>query len=212
MSHDFRQKDRRCFHPGGPEFGGRRGRGFGRHGGGHGGDHGGGHEGHHHGRAHGRGHGRGRRRVFDAGELRLVLLKLIAEEDRHGYDLIRAIEALSGGSYAPSPGVVYPALSVMGDMDLIRPSEADGARKAFAITEAGSASLAENAEMVETLFARLTVLAEEREHVDAAPIRRAMDNLRTVLRTRLGNEDADKDMVHAVAGILDEATQRIERL
>ena len=50
----------------------------------------------------------GRRRVFDAGELRLVLLKLIADQPRHGYELIRAIEELTGGSYVPSPGMVYP--------------------------------------------------------------------------------------------------------
>ena len=51
------------------------------------------------------------RRMFDGGELRLVLLKLIADEPRHGYDLIREIEELTGGAYAPSPGVVYPTLT-----------------------------------------------------------------------------------------------------
>jgi hypothetical protein len=72
---------------------------------------------------HGRG---GRRRVFDAGELRLVLLRLIADQPRHGYDLIRAVEELTHGSYAPSPGVVYPTLTMLQDMGLIRENEADG--------------------------------------------------------------------------------------
>ena len=63
--------------------------------------------------------GRGRRRMFGSGELRLVLLKLIADEPRHGYDLIRAIEELTGGDYAPSPGVVYPTLTMLADMGLI---------------------------------------------------------------------------------------------
>src|SRR4051812_42034610 len=78
------------------------------------------------------GHGRrGRRRMFESGELRLVLLKLIADEPRHGYDLIRAIEDLTHGSYAPSPGVVYPTLTMLQDMGLIQEAAAEGTRKAF---------------------------------------------------------------------------------
>ena len=76
----------------------------------------------------------GRRRLFDSGELRLVLLKLISDQPRHGYDLIRAIEELTGGAYAPSPGVVYPALSVLQDLGHIEGAEAESSRKAFSIT------------------------------------------------------------------------------
>ncbi len=64
--------------------------------------------------------GRRARRMFEGGELRLVLLKLIADEPRHGYDLIRAVEELTGGEYAPSPGVVYPTLTLLQDMNLSR--------------------------------------------------------------------------------------------
>ena len=82
-----------------------------------------GHWGHHAGRWGGRGRGErgeGRsRRMFDGGELRLVLLKLIADEPRHGYDLIRQIEELTGGAYAPSPGVVYPTITMLDDMGFI---------------------------------------------------------------------------------------------
>jgi len=80
------------------------------------------------------GRGGGRRRMFDGGELRLVLLKLIAEKPRHGYDLIRAIEERTGGAYAPSPGIVYPTLTMLSDMGLIEEQTAEGARKLFAIT------------------------------------------------------------------------------
>ena len=78
----------------------------------------------------------GRRRVFDANELRLVLLKLIADQPRHGYDLIRAIEDLTGGSYAPSPGVVYPALSILQDLGQIEEVLSEGPRKAFSAIKA----------------------------------------------------------------------------
>ena len=68
--------------------------------------------------------------MFESGELRLVLLKLIADEPRHGYDLIRAIEELTGGEYAPSPGVVYPTLTLLQDMGLIEEAAGEGAAQA----------------------------------------------------------------------------------
>jgi DNA-binding PadR family transcriptional regulator len=159
----------------------------------------------------GRGHGRGRRRVFDGGELRLVLLKLIADTPRHGYDLIRAIEELTGGAYAPSPGVVYPTLTLLSDMELIGEAESDGARKVFAVTPAGSAHLAERAEEVAALFARLEALAQQRERTDVAPVRRAMHNLRSVLHHRLG-AGLETEKLHEAVELIDEAARKIERL
>src|SRR3990170_8476576 len=98
---------------------------------------------------------RGRKRMFGWGELKLVLLKLIADEPRHGYDLIRAIEELTGGDYAPSPGTIYPTLTMLADMGLIEEQAAEGSRKAFAATKEGKAHLKENAAEVEALFERL---------------------------------------------------------
>ncbi len=72
----------------------------------------------HHGRGGGCGGGRSRR-MFDGGELKLLLLKLIADAPRQGYDMIREIEAMTGGAYAPSPGVVYPKLTLLDEMNLI---------------------------------------------------------------------------------------------
>jgi DNA-binding PadR family transcriptional regulator len=165
----------------------------------------------HHARGHG-GRGGGRRRMFDGSELRLVLLKLIEEQPRHGYDLIKEIEERTGGAYAPSPGVVYPTLTMLEDMGLIEEQKTEGAKKQFAITAAGTAHLAERAEEVEALFARLGELASMRERTDGAPIRRAMGNLRAVLQNRLTAEGVDADTLHDVAAILDEAAQKIERL
>lgn len=156
--------------------------------------------------------GRGRRRLFDSGELRLVLLKLISDQPRHGYDLIRAIEELTGGGYAPSPGVVYPTLTMLQDMGQIEEAKSDGARKAFSITAEGVAHLAAHQAEVEAVFARLAELAATREKTSGAPIRRAMENLRTALRERLTRADVDKNTLHEAAAILDEAAQRIERL
>ena len=153
-----------------------------------------------------------RRRMFDGGELRLVLLKLIEEAPRHGYDLIREIEERTGGAYAPSPGVVYPTLTMLGDMGLIEEQQSEGAKKVFGITNAGQAHLTEREEEVEALFARLADLGSMRERTSGGPIRRAMRNLKSALGERLGREDVDSDVLHQVAAILDEAVQKIERL
>jgi DNA-binding PadR family transcriptional regulator len=149
---------------------------------------------------------------MDAEELRLVLLSLLSEQPRHGYDLIRGIEDLTGGAYAPSPGVVYPALSLLADMSLVEEAESEGTRKVFVITDAGTVDLADKTEQVQAVLARLKALANEEARVDVTPVRRAMDNLRTVLKTRLSKEDADKDMVHDIAERLDALAQDVERL
>ncbi|HWK36392.1 PadR family transcriptional regulator [Sphingomonas sp.] len=159
------------------------------------------------------GPGRGRRRMFDGSELRLVLLRLIADQPRHGYDLIKEIEERTGGAYAPSPGVVYPTLTLLADMGHIEEQQSDGARKLFAVTPAGEAELEAKAEEVAALMARIAHLAEHRERSSGGPpIRRAIGNLRSAIGDRMSAEDADAETMHAVAAILDEAAQKIERL
>jgi DNA-binding PadR family transcriptional regulator len=155
---------------------------------------------------------RKRRRMFGSGELRLVLLKLIADEPRHGYDLIKAIEELTDGSYSPSPGVIYPTLSLLEDSGLIEAQETDSARKAFAATEAGIAELEEKKEEVESLIARLTHAGERQGGKGRTSVKRAMGNLFTVLGHRIARGDIDEETVNAVTAIIDEAAQKIERL
>ena len=162
---------------------------------------------------HGEGERGGRsRRMFDGSELRLVLLKLIEEQPRHGYDLIREIEERTSGAYAPSPGVIYPTLTMLDDMGLIEEQKSEGAKKLYAITVAGKALLTEREEEVEALFARLTDLGSMRARTSGGPIRRAMGNLRNVLMNRVSAEGVEAETLHEVAAILDEAARKIERL
>lgn len=134
------------------------GRGRGRMGGhhrhGHGEDGEGGPEG------FGRGFG-GRRggRVLGHGDLRLLLLALIGEKPRHGYDLIRAVEERFAGAYAPSPGAVYPTLTMLEEQDLIRAEASEGSKRLFAITPEGQAFLKENEAQVEGILARVDLTA-----------------------------------------------------
>ena len=158
------------------------------------------------------GQGGGRRRMFDGGELRLVLLRLIADQPRHGYDLIREIELRTGGAYAPSPGVVYPTLTLLADMGLIEERASEGAKKLFAVTPAGEAELADKTEEVAALMSRIADLGAHRQRTSGGPVRRAMGNLRAALGERLQADDADAELLHKIADILDEAARRIERL
>jgi DNA-binding PadR family transcriptional regulator len=160
----------------------------------------------------GRGRGRRARRMFESGELRLVLLKLIADEPRHGYDLIRAIEDLTGGEYAPSPGVVYPTLTLLQDMGLIEEAAGEGARKPFQVTGEGRTHLDERADEVESLFERLVDLKPSDGSMAGPAIGRAVKNLMTALSHRIGRDGLNEELLHEIAAILDEAAQRIERV
>jgi DNA-binding PadR family transcriptional regulator len=150
--------------------------------------------------------------MFESGELRLVLLKLIADEPRHGYDLIRAIEEMTGGEYAPSPGVVYPTLTLLQDMGLIEEAAGEGARKPFQITDEGRQHLHERAEETEELIERLKELAPEERHQAGPAIGRAVRNLMTALSHRIGRDGLNDELLHEIAAVLDEAAQRIERI
>lgn len=158
------------------------------------------------------GRGGGRKRLFTNDMLQLILLRLIADTPRHGYDLIREIEALSGEVYVPSPGVVYPTLTMLADMGLIAEQPGEGSRKLFAITEAGTAHLAENKAEVEAVTERLSHLAKKSQHAGGAPIRRAMQNLAMAVRGRLEKEGADAQTMFDAAALIDEAARKIERL
>jgi len=159
-----------------------------------------------------RGGGRRSRRMFESGELRLVLLKLIADEPRHGYDLIRAIEDLTGGEYAPSPGVVYPTLTLLQDMGLIEEAPGEGPRKPFQVTSEGRDHLDEKATEVEQLFERLEDMAPKETHGSGASLGRGVSNLMTAIRNRVSRTGWDDELTHEITAILDEAAQRIERL
>ena len=156
-------------------------------------------------------HGRSKR-MFESGELRLVLLKLIADEPRHGYDLIRAIEDMTGGEYAPSPGVVYPTLTLLQDMGLIEESKEKGARKPFQITKEGRDYLDERSGEADDLIERLKELAPDPRAETGPAIGRAVRNLMTALSHRIGRDGLDEELLHEIAAILDEAAQRIERV
>ena len=156
--------------------------------------------------------GRERKRMFSGGEFRLLLLRLIADEARHGYELIKAIEELTGGDYAPSPGILYPTLTMLEDMGLIAAQKSKDARKIFEATEEGRAHLQEHAEEVSDLIERLEGHGHNRRRGQRPEIGRAIGNLMTALRNRIAHEGWNEQLLNEVVDILDEAAQRIERV
>ena len=104
----------------------------------------------------GRGWGRGGPggRIFERGDLKYVILELLAERPRHGYDVIRSLEERFRGMYAPSPGAVYPTLQMLEEMGYATSSEQDG-KRVYTITEAGRGFLTERGQAAGDIRARI---------------------------------------------------------
>lgn len=177
---------------------------FGRFGGRHG--HGGGSA-----HAGGNPHGR-RRRQFDGDALRVMALSLIADGASHGYELIRIFSDRSGGAYAPSPGMIYPLLTMMTETGLVEEQGEGGGRKSYQLTADGTAQVSRDVDVARLLFAKLDALAEQAARVDPTPVRRAMQGLKMALMDRLGRDDATPETAFAAVALIDAATRDIERL
>ncbi|QIQ86792.1 PadR family transcriptional regulator [Erythrobacter sp.] len=155
---------------------------------------------------------RRRQRMFGSGELRLALLALVAEQPRHGYELIKAIEDMTGGTYAPSPGAVYPTLQLLADEGKIAEAEAEGAKKPFEATEEGRAELEERRDEVEALMGRLDEQGDRAQKARSPDLMRALGNLASVLRNKARSGGLDKAAMEEIVDIIDEVAKRIERL
>jgi len=164
------------------------------------GDHFGGRERHH----------GGRRRVFDHGDLRFILLSMIAAKPAHGYDLIRALEDRMGGGYSPSPGVIYPTLTMLEEQGFAQVAAQEG-KKLYTATAEGEAFLKANQTAVDAIQARIDAVARERSVVPDPRIIRAIENLKTALRLRLAGGPIPDERVRAIAAAIDAAAGEAER-
>ncbi|MDE2220411.1 MAG: PadR family transcriptional regulator [Gammaproteobacteria bacterium] len=176
---------------------------------------------HHHGlRAHGGHHGRrpggggrfgggrGRHgmggsgfragRMLSAADLQLIIMALLAERARHGYEIIKAIQERTSGSYSPSPGMVYPALTFLEDLGHAK-LEADGAKKSYSLTESGREAVRENQARIDTVFAELRRIGQKLELA-----RRAFEGATEALATdRLALATLDEARRNLKAALLD---------
>lgn len=150
--------------------------------------------------------------MFDHGELRLVVLALIAEKPRHGYEIIKAIEDRLAGTYSPSPGVIYPTLTLLEELGHATVAEEQGGKKLYTITAEGTAWLDANKTVVDAALARMDAVSERHPGGGFQPqIIRAMENLKLALRMRRARGPLTEEQVRAVTDILDTAARDIER-
>jgi len=154
-------------------------------------------------------------RVFGHGGLRFVLLQLISDKPSHGYELIKLIEERLGGSYSPSPGTVYPTLTLLEEMGHLSVEEADaGGRKRYRITDAGEAFLADNRATADAMLARMQGGVDGAGPRGGRPpqVMRAIENLKLAMRMRLSREALTPEQANAFAAVLDHAAQQLEQL
>jgi DNA-binding PadR family transcriptional regulator len=126
------------------------------------------------------------------GDLRLIALALIAEQPRHGYEIIKQLEEKTAGWYSPSPGIVYPSLTYLEEAGHLT-SQADGAKKLYTITETGRAYLEENRDLVEAVMDRLAYIGRKAEK----------------MRRRFGEDDDDERAPRLVQAALDNVREAV---
>ena len=161
----------------------------------------------------GRPHQRGRGgRVFEQGDLKYVILRLLEEKPRHGYEIIKELEDRFGGAYSPSPGTVYPTLTMLEDLGYAKVSPDEGGRKVYSITPEGSAYLAEHSTTVDSIFEKIARFVEG---VFDAPMMEVNHAFRRVGRAAYGKaakDVNDKARLQRIKEILERAAAELEQL
>ncbi len=154
-------------------------------------------------------HGERGERVFDHGDLRLVIMTLLAERPRYGYEIIKALEERVGGGYSPSPGVVYPNLTLLEEVGHATVSEERGGRRLYTLSAEGQAWLAANRTAAEAILARVDQGAALRAGPPPQVVR-ALDNLETAVRLRLKGRQATEAQIRTIADAIDAVARTVE--
>ena len=157
-----------------------------------------------------RGFGRGRERMFDAGDVKLVVLKLLSEHASYGYQLMKTMEERLSGGYTPSPGVIYPTLTMLEEEGLIASvTEAD--KKVYSPTAQGNEFLEANRERVDFLFERIDSAGREFRRGRSPEIMKAFHNLRGAVMARV-SRDMSEEQIQKIADAINAAAKSIDEL
>ena len=161
----------------------------------------------------GKSHRRGRSgRMFEQGDLKLVILRLLEEKPRHGYEIIKELETRSGGTYSPSPGTVYPTLTLLEDMGFARAVPEEGGKKIYEITDEGRKHLAENSSTVNDVFERILKFAEGFTDSPMMEVNIAFKSVARATYATATSHLNDKDRLAKIKEILNRASADIEAL
>jgi len=159
-----------------------------------------------------RGAGGRSRRIFEQGDLKYVILRLLEEKPRHGYEVIKELEDRFGGAYSPSPGTVYPTLTMLEDIGYASVGADEGGRKVYSITDAGRAYLAEHSATVDSIFERIAKFVEGFFDEPMMELNQAMRRLGRAAYTRASRDMTDAERMRRIREILDRASAEIEKL
>jgi DNA-binding PadR family transcriptional regulator len=153
----------------------------------------------------------GRERLFDAGDLKLVILKLLSEEPSYGYQLMKKMEQRLAGGYTPSPGVIYPTLTLLEEEGRASVWTSEDNKKVYTVTPAGLEYLKTNQERIDELFARLDEAGKGFERGRSPEIMRAFMNLRGAVMARLSRE-ATPEQIRKITEAIQAAAKAIDEL
>lgn len=159
-----------------------------------------------------RGFGRGRERLFDAGDVKLVIVKLLSEEPSYGYQLMKRMEERLAGGYTPSAGVVYPTLTMLEEEGLATASVPEGGKKVYSLTDTGKEFLEANKQRIEELFARLDEAGNRFERGRSPEIMRAFMNLRGAVVARVARGNATAEQLRKIVEAIDAAAKMVDEL
>lgn len=149
--------------------------------------------------------------MFEQGDLKLVILRLLEGRPRHGYQVIKELEERSGGRYTPSPGTVYPTLTMLEEMGYAKSSD-DAGRKVYAITDEGRKFLAENQTTVDDVFERLAELGASIFGDGVRPAHEAMAELGRAYWKATMRKPATPETITKAAEILRRAAAELDGL
>jgi DNA-binding PadR family transcriptional regulator len=158
------------------------------------------------------GFGGGRERLFDNGELRLVILQLVGDKPSYGYEIIKAIEERLSGAYAPSPGVVYPTLTMLEEEGYATVASTESSKRLYTITERGAEYLVANGRAVDAILGRMKHAGKAFGRGRSPEIVRAIANLKFALKMRTGRGSLSSEQVRKIAETLDAAARSIDEV
>lgn len=151
-------------------------------------------------------------RMFGHGDLKFVILLLLEERPRHGYDIIKAIEEKSGGVYQPSPGTVYPTLTLLEEMGFARALADEGGKKVYEITDAGRQHLAEHRGTVDDIFSRIARKGAGLTSDAMMELNRAFKHTARATYSHAMQRLDDHDFLKGIAKVLEDAARAIDEL
>jgi DNA-binding PadR family transcriptional regulator len=163
------------------------------------------------GRGSGRGFAEGRGRLFDAGDVRLVILRLLSDQPSYGYQLIKSMEQTLSGGYTPSAGVIYPTLTMLEEEGLAT-STVENNKKIYSLTPEGFAYLEANKGQVGELFERLEKAGRSFERGRSPEIMKAFLNLRGAVVARVSRESVKPEQIKKITEAINAAAKAIDEL